>query len=244
MRKTTTYPRTGPPTRREGLAGRPPSRFRRGPLILIPIIIIGIISGLSIYKTTTMPKIENFETQEFKTEKSEILIGVISDTHIPTRAKNLPAEIKDIFKNVDLIIHAGDFVNFETKKELEKIAPVIAVEGNMDLKEVREKLPEGIILKIYNFKIGIAHSPTSIWLVSHLDFGEKLAERLAKKENLDILVFGHTHRPHLEEFNFEGRKILLINPGSPTDPLFYQTAVGLLRITKDSFKGQIIYLKK
>jgi len=210
----------------------------------ILIIILLVFCCFLIYKNTTMPKLsENFETQQFETKKAEILIGIISDTHIPGRAKVLPKEIKEKFKGVDLIIHGGDFTNLETLEELKKIAPVFAVEGNIDPPQVREKLPEGILLKIYDFKIGIIHSPISFWLVSHLDFGAKLAERLAKKENFDILIFGHTHCSLLKELNFGGKKILLINPGSPTDPFFSKASVGILKINKESFKGEIIYLK-
>jgi len=214
--------------------------------ILISIIILGIFGSFLIYKNTTMPKISrNFPQIQFETEKQELLVGVISDTHIPERTKILPEEIKEIFKDTDLIIHAGDIENLETLKELEKIAPVFAVEGNMDFREVREKLPEGILLKIYDFKIGIVHSPFSFWLGSHFNWTqEKIVQRLVKKENFDILIFGHTHRPYLGELNFEGKKILLINPGSSTAPRFSKPSVAILKITKDSFKGEIIYLKK
>lgn len=208
-----------------------------------------------------MPNIpEDFEIRQpfinnIGGEDNEVLIGIISDTHIPSRAKVLPKKIRDIFKGVDLIIHAGDIENFKTLRELEKIAPVFAVEGNTDFVEVKEKLPEGLLLKIYDWKIGIVHSPFPFWLGSHFNWiQEKVAKELVKKQNLDILIFGHTHRTLLKELNYkpvaslpvivsqlsEGKKILLINPGSPTVPLFSKASVCLLRITKDSFKGEII----
>ncbi|MBZ9578486.1 metallophosphoesterase [Patescibacteria group bacterium] len=199
-----------------------------------------------------MPKIpENFEIQQFETEKGEFLIGIISDTHVPSRAKILPEEIKEIFKGVDLIIHAGDIEHLETLRELEKVpavptqVPIFAVEGNTDSIEVKEKLPEGLLLKIYGWKIGIVHSPFPFWLGSHFNWiQEKVAKELVKKQNLDILIFGHTHVALLKELNFEGKKILLINPGSPTVPLFSKASICLLKITKDSFKGEIVYLEK
>ena len=214
--------------------------------ILIPIIIIiGIIFSLSLYKDSNMPEIpQNFPRIQFETEKKEVLIGVISDTHIPGRGKSLPKEIFEIFKNVDLIIHSGDIENLETLKELEKIAPIFAVEGNMDQKETKEKLPERISVKIFNFKIGVVHSSPSFWLGSYLNLSQqKAAKKLAKRENLDILIHGHTHRAYLEEFNLEGKKILLINPGSPTSPFFSQPSVAILKISPQNFEAKIVYLK-
>lgn len=198
-----------------------------------------------------MPKVpQNFPQIEFKTAKKEILIGVISDTHIPSIVKSLPKEIFEIFQGVNLIIHAGDIENLETLKELEKIVPVFAVQGNVDQKETKEKLPEGLLVKIFDWKIGIIHSPFPFWLGSHFNLSqEKMAKKLAEIENFDILIFGHTHRPFLKELNFEEKdaerpkKILLINPGSPTYPFFSEPSVAILKITKDSFKGEIVNLK-
>lgn len=219
--------------------------FFRRKVSVIAIFILLAFGGFLIYKNMTMPEVpENFEVQQFETKETELLIGVISDTHIPDREKFLPEEIKEKFKDVDLIIHAGDLTNLKTLEELKKIAPVIAVEGNMDLPEVRNKLPEGILLKIFDWKIGIIHSPTSFWLISHLDFWAKLAERLAKKEDFNILIFGHTHSSCLKKFDFRGKKILLLNPGSPTAPFLLEPSLAILKITKDSFQGEIIPLKK
>jgi hypothetical protein len=193
-----------------------------------------------------MPKIpEKFETQQFQTEKKEVLIGILSDTHIPTRVKELPRKVKEILQNKDLILHSGDIVNLDTLKELEKIAPTFAVEGNMDFQKVREKLPEGLVLQIYKFKIGILHSPLPSWTFSHLNwFQERVVTKLIKEQKLDILIFGHTHRPLLKELNLDEKKVLLINPGSPTVPFLSPPSIATLKITKNSFLGEIIYFEK
>jgi len=222
-------------------------RFFRKVVLGIFIIFGPLLLGtFLVSKQNQMPEIpQNFQAQEFQTEKNKIQIGIISDTHIPSRAKTLPEEIFEDFKNVDLIIHTGDIENLETLKELEKIAPVFSVEGNMDPKGTKEKLPEGISLKIYNWKIGIIHSPFSFWLLSHFNFIQEIAARkLAEKENFDILIFGHTHRPFLKELNLGSKKILLINPGSATIPFFTEPSIAILRITKDSFKGEIVNIKR
>ena len=61
-----------------------------------------------------------------------MLIGLISDTHIPDRARELPEKVIEAFENVELIIHAGDLTSPKVIEELENIAPVMAVQGNMD----------------------------------------------------------------------------------------------------------------
>jgi len=210
--------------------------------ITLVLLILFLGSGVFlIYKNLTMPRIsEKFQLTEFKTEKSEILVGVISDTHLPTRAQILPKEIKEVFSGVDLIIHAGDWVSLDVKEELEKIAQVFGVQGNTDFPEIRERLPKAVELKIYDWKIGIIHSPNS-WLGAFVDFTKRGGQELAKKEEFDILIFGHTHQSYLKEFTpKEGKKLLLINPGSPTDPLFTKPSLIILRLTKNSYEAKII----
>ena len=68
-------------------------------------------------------------------------IGLISDTHIPTRQKKLPLEVISTFNGVDLILHAGDFESLTVADALEEIAPLKAVSGNMCWNEVRKKYP-------------------------------------------------------------------------------------------------------
>lgn len=233
--------------------------FRKKAFWVLIIILLALGIFLN-YKNTTMPEIsENFPVHQINTtNKNKTLVGIISDTHIPRRTENLPKEIEEIFKGVDLIIHGGDIENLETLRELEKIAPVFAVEGNMDPRETKNNLSEGLTLKIYDFQIGIVHSPFPFWLGSHFNWlQEKISKKLAQKQGFDILIFGHTHRPFLKELNYksvaslpviasqlnEGKKILLINPGSPTDPFFSEPSVAILKINPQDFEAKIIYLK-
>ena len=198
-----------------------------------------------------MPKIpDKFKVFQFdkvfepSNLKNEILIGVIADTHIPTRVRKIPEQVKKIFKNVDLIIHAGDIETLEVLEELEEIAPVYAIVGNWESAQVKRSLPTGIALEIFDFRIGVVHSPNPFWLGSHFNtVQEYIAPGLAQKHNFDILVFGHTHRSFLKKVNVGEKNILLFNPGSPTTPFLSQASVGLLRLTEDSFKGEIIYLE-
>lgn len=75
-------------------------------------------------------------------------IGVISDTHVPVRARALPGAVFDIFAGVDLILHAGDLITLDVLAELQTIAPVLAVHGNVDRPEVIERLTASLRLEV------------------------------------------------------------------------------------------------
>lgn len=159
-------------------------------------------------------------------------IGVISDTHIPDRAKEIPKIILEDFKNTQLILHAGDLVTLDVLEKLNSIAETIAVWGNMDSGEVRETLPEKKIINLGRFKIGIFHgwgSPDNLI---------NLAKSQFQKDGCDVIVFGHSHSP----FNEFKDGILFFNPGSPTDKIFSPyNSYGILEID-DRIKGRIIRL--
>lgn len=69
-------------------------------------------------------------------------IGVLADTHIPKKAKELPEIIIEAFRDADHIIHAGDILNLNVIGQLEQLAPVTAAAGNIDPPELRELLGE------------------------------------------------------------------------------------------------------
>jgi len=157
-------------------------------------------------------------------------IGVISDTHIPDRAKDIPKIILEDFKDCSLILHAGDLVILDALKRLKDICEVIAVWGNMDYEEVREQLPERKIINVGNFKIGIFHGWGAPFNLINL------AEREFQKDKCDVIVFGHSHSP-LSEWR---DKILFFNPGSPTDKIFSPyNSYGILEID-DKINAKII----
>ncbi len=160
-------------------------------------------------------------------------IGLISDTHIPSRARTLPKEIFTIFQNVDYIIHAGDIVELSVIDELEQIAPVLAVHGNMDHPDVKAALPQLNTLKILDKKIGVIHDPNVLFGMEHM-------RKLAKTNSFNVLIYGHTHNANIKwEEN-----TLYINPGSPTSPssLLNKPSVALLKITKDKITPEIVHI--
>ena len=160
-----------------------------------------------------------------------IRIGVIADTHIPDRASAIPQKILDDFKNVNMVIHLGDIVEFSVLEQLKAVCGnVEAVWGNMDSLEVKEKLPERVIIKVGKYKIGITHG------FGHPKKLVNLVARKFKKDELDIILFGHSHLP----FNEQRDGILFFNPGSATDKIFSPfNSYGIIEID-DKIKAQII----
>lgn len=159
------------------------------------------------------------------------IVGLISDTHVPKRAHCLPKKVLEVFQNVNYIIHAGDLVELAVVDELEAVAPVLAVQGNMDGIEIVEALPKLNSLKVFDWKIGIMHDPD-------IAFGLNKIRELVKENGFDVFVYGHTH---VADIKWEG-KILFINPGSATVPAspLGKTSVAILKITKTTIEPEII----
>ncbi len=159
-----------------------------------------------------------------------IRIGVISDTHIPKAALLVPEAVRKEFRNVDMILHAGDLVELAVITELEKLAPTHAVCGNMDMPEVKERLPIKDTIRVGGFKIGLIHGygpPVRIIKAVSGEFSR-----------VDVIVFGHSHSPA----NQMVKKTLFFNPGSPTDKIFAaHNSFGILEVD-DEIKARIIRL--
>ena len=161
----------------------------------------------------------------------ELNIVVTADTHIPGRGKHLPSKLLTACKTADLIIHAGDFKSIEIYDQLKEYADVVGVYGNVEGEDIKSLLPAKQIIDVFGKKIGVVHG-----------HGEKkTTERRAleafAEDNVDIIVFGHSHIPFVKYF----KKTLLFNPGSPTDKrtLPYYS-YGLLQI-EEEIKAEIIF---
>ncbi len=167
-------------------------------------------------------------------ETSGKIIGLISDTHVPVRAKEIPRRVFKVFENVDYIVHAGDLVQLSVIDELEQIAPVLVVFGNMDGPEIRGRLSKMNSFRVFDWKIGVTHNPGTL-------FGTSKIREIARTNGFNVLVYGHTHSPNIK---WEGN-VLLVNPGSPTNPspsFLGKPSVGLLKVTKDRIVPQIIQI--
>ena len=125
-------------------------------------------------------------------------IGVISDTHGLVRP-----EICAMLEGVDAILHAGDLGSDLIEVELAVIAPFHAVAGNVDGFD-SSRYPRFLTAKLGEHRIGVTHVALR---------GQELlvsVEKWARQEDLDVIIFGHTHKPLIERRG----ELLLFNPGS------------------------------
>jgi uncharacterized protein len=157
-------------------------------------------------------------------------IGVISDTHIPSRARRVPDTALKYFEDVELILHAGDLSILAVVDQLSAYAPVEAVQGNVELPEVIATLPIKREIVVGGIGIGLIHNlgerkryvrnalrefpPFKSAPDQENDGGNisRLSPALSSVQTR-VVVFGHSHVPHIEE----GPGLLLLNPGSATD---------------------------
>ncbi len=156
-------------------------------------------------------------------------IGVISDTHLSRYDQGLADAIDRYFKDVALVVHAGDVVD---SNALEVFAgrKVELVAGNMDLPSIRDVAPFKRVIPAGKFTLGIIHG----WGAP-----EGIEERIIREfDAIDVLVYGHTHRASSRIKN----GVLFFNPGSATDSRFASfTSIGILEIN-DSIAPSIIRL--
>lgn len=159
-------------------------------------------------------------------------ILVVSDTHLPRSAKDVPEALYEAIKEADLVLHAGDFTEVKLLKKLESMKKTVAVCGNMDTKEISSVLKSKEIVTAGKFRIGLIHGQGA---------SDTITERLLaefEKEKVDCIVFGHTHKPMNERIG----SILFFNPGSPTDKIFSPyNSYGVLEID-ENITGRIIKL--
>jgi putative phosphoesterase len=171
-------------------------------------------------------------------------IGLVSDTHIPWAQRELPPQVFDTFKGVDLILHAGDIYSHDVLDQLERVAPVLAALGDDDYPGTDVRVQEKHVLEIDGHVLWLIHEgpydPISatfipLWWKSRITSGDK------HKGKPDIIVSGHQHRTVVEHTD----GLLHISSGSPT-LLHYQKGlgtVGILEIASGKTDVQIIRLQ-
>lgn len=185
-------------------------------------------------------------------DRKAMRIGVISDTHNPSAAKEPPEQIIPAFKGVDLILHAGDIYQPATIDWLERIAPVKGVElGAKAHFEYDDRIEEMQVLELEGHNIGMVHDlmlpgfsneVTAGVIAARMPAGfsiPKSVERFFGKP-ADIVVFGHTHYPVVEEH----QGVLFINPGSPSLPMQVRRLgqVAILEITPTDKRAWLVEL--
>ena len=127
-------------------------------------------------------------------------VGVLSDTH-----GRVAKEVLDFFKDVDIILHAGDIGSTEVLDTLRKEKKLVAVYGNCDNKYLDDEVKGVISFKIEDVKL----------LMTHIGGYPKHNKDIVPyfvSEKPDIFICGHSHILKImydKDWNF-----LLINPGA------------------------------
>ena len=148
-------------------------------------------------------------------------IGVISDTH-----GRFPAAVVKTFETMTMIIHAGDIGDQRILDTLGKIAPTMAVRGNMDMGRWAQHLPREKIITIGMLRLCVLHDAMRF-------------QPEAQPDACHALIHGHTHRPEIQKI----QGVLYLNPGSAVQPRFgYPPSVAILTIQGTSIKARLVEL--
>lgn len=132
---------------------------------------------------------------------------LMSDTHVPGRARQVPEALWRAVDAADVVVHAGDWVGVELLDELSARARrLVGVYGNNDGPRLRARLPEVATAELAGLRVAVVHEtgPTA-------GRERRCATRFP---DADVLVFGHSHIPW-DTVTDSGLRLL--NPGSPTD---------------------------
>lgn len=152
-------------------------------------------------------------------------IGLISDTH-----GRLPSQVFAIFEGVELILHAGDIGSEQVLIELQTLAPVHAVYGNVDEFSLATRLKRIECIEAQSLHICLTHIVNSPKATEY--------ELFKQDQRPQVVVFGHTHQA--EQFLY--RDILFVNPGSACLPRHTKKpSVGMLTIAGGKAKAEFIF---
>lgn len=132
---------------------------------------------------------------------------IVADTHVPKRARDLAPELWREIEGADVVVHAGDWVDESLLDAFEaRSRRLVAVRGNNDHGVLRERLPEVARVELEGLRLAVVHEtgPSK----------GREARCSAAYDDVDVLVFGHSHIPW-DTTTETGLRLL--NPGSPTD---------------------------
>ena len=159
-----------------------------------------------------------------------LTVGLLSDTHIPYRLKCMPDAVFDALAEAELILHAGDVDVPGALEPLQAVAPVHAVRGNIHIQDFSNggaALPAVVELHLAGRRVVLTHGHQPglfgfslkvldviaqwLGLADNSQTNQRIARRLAQLyPEADVIVFGHTHRAHVEQIG----ATLLVNPGA------------------------------
>ena len=146
-----------------------------------------------------------------------MLIGLISDTHLPSEQRTPWDEVRTAFRDVELILHAGDITHPMVLDWLEEIAPVLAARGNNDVGWQDPRVKDLQLLDIEGLRLAMVHD-----MEPETRPIDELRRRHLGGEHADIMVTGDTHFERIDCRD----GVLQINSGSATLPHHWSTRLG------------------
>lgn len=154
------------------------------------------------------------------------MLAVLSDTHA-TADPPLTDAIRDALADATVAVHAGDFTTPAVLDAFEAATDrLVAVQGNRDAPGVRDRLPETATFEALDRRVlvvhGHEHHSTSLPL-------------LARQEEADVVIVGHTHRPGIERVG----QVTVLNPGSHADPRGNRPAFATVGQARGGVEGQL-----
>ena len=150
-----------------------------------------------------------------------MVVGVISDTHGLLRT-----EAKQALRGSQLILHAGDLGAAEVLRDLQRIAPVVAVRGKVDVQEWAKQLQAVEVAECAEKSFYILHQVTDLDLIP-------------KAAGFSAVIFGHSHQPAIEWRD----GVLFLNPGSAGPRRFsLPVTIGKIEIVDGELRPEIIQL--
>lgn len=171
-------------------------------------------------------------------------VVVVSDTHIWRNAHlAMPKAFCDDALGADVIIHCGDLTSGSVVDKLKELSSTVyVVQGNNDMGSVRLadktafELPEDLDITIEGVRIGVNHGSGSYY-----DIPKRLSRRY-KDKGFDIIMFGHSHRVHLQKEVVGGKETLFLNPGSLLEPRTGQATYAVLDIRGNEYTCKHKYI--
>jgi uncharacterized protein len=155
---------------------------------------------------------------------------LLADTHVPKRARDLPARVWAEVAEANVVIHAGDWVSPHLLDTLEdRAARLVACWGNNDGPELRSRLPERADVTLGGLRLTVVHETGAA--------SGREARMSQCYPDSNVLVFGHSHIPW-DTTTPTGLRLL--NPGSPTDRRRQPFCTYMTATVADSALGGVI----
>ncbi len=159
-------------------------------------------------------------------------IGLITDTHIPDVATELPPQVTEVFEGVDLILHAGDIYDLSVLDDLERIAPVLAVLGDDDHSSIAtdDRIKQKQVLELAGHRV---------WLIHEGPWFDRMLVR-QQDYTPDVIVHGHSHAARIRDID----GVMVVGSGSATFLNYNRGpgSVAILELGPDGPKANIVRL--